>query len=545
MLSRRRALLELSPSRLSLCEVAGRSVLARREVRHECSSWSSGWAETLRSLEAPLAAMVSELELKGATATVLVQSPSAVFEVASCPVKAGRASALSAARLALDAAGVDAGVVRRPTGVAVFATDRAGADGTPPHFHTLAWSDDDSRMAAVAEWTARAGLAPADTIVLADAPLMVHAALEVLSAQAGRTVLWMDEHQSVLAGAARGRLCFVRLLPIGLESLVEAVAHAPGADGKAAALSLDDSRAVLSRIGIPDRDQIVDAARGIVGKSLLPSIQPVLQRLCVEIKQTIRFGLSESDRETVTVELAGPGALIPRLAEAIATLTGHSARPVGDQRNAAAGLIGLALAHPLIGRLSTIAADEERDFRRARRLLHAGIAAAFALVGIDAAFTAMDAHGRPAPDPVLVARLAAAEQAREALDRAAGPLKRFDDTLAQVAPSDAHWRPFLESLAAATPPEVRFEAVRTDDTVKDASVVRLSGRVSGPNAAESARSVRDILAALEALPIVEQAQLISTGRATINGSEVQRFEIACEFLGLPRFSFAASEGEEP
>jgi len=466
----------------------------------------------------------------------VLHSPSAVLEVASCPANAGRASALAAARLALGSA--HSAGAPRSADAAVLAIDRADADGSPAQCHTLAWADDDARLVSLSEWTARSGLARADGFVLAEALLMAHSACQLADTEAVRTMLWIDEHHSVLTGAAGRRLCFVRSLPIGTESLVEAVAHTPSLDGASTLLSVEDSRSVLERFGIPEREQPVDALRGILGKSLLPSLQPVLQRFGVELKQSVRFGLSESDRVSLTIELVGPGAKVANLAPAIGAVTGFEARAVGPSHEKAPSLTDLALGHPAIGRLTALSAQEAGEFRKARRMLHAGLASAFVLVGIDAAFTALDASRRPAPDPYQSARVASADVAREAIDMLSEPLARFDEALARVAPSDAHWRPFLESLAAATPPEVRFEAVRAEARAEGAPAVRLVGRATGPGALDSARSVRAVLEALEGLPIVSGVELVSTGRATENGQEVQRFEIACGLLSLPRFASA-------
>ena len=50
----------------------------------------------------------------------------------------------------------------------------------------------------------------------------------------------------------------------------------------------------------------------------MPQIQPVLQRYVVELRQSLRFGLPEEERDAIEISVSGPGSMIFGLPELIA-----------------------------------------------------------------------------------------------------------------------------------------------------------------------------------------------------------------------------------
>jgi len=162
-------------------------------------------------------------------------------------------------------------------------------------------------------------LIPAEAVSLADS---VRLATAPTVADEVTALVWIGEHSTSLAvgvgsGADR-RLLFVRTVNSGTESLAEVLCR-PLRRARAAAhaqiitLPHDAARKMLLAVASP-RERPDPRPSEPPGSSLLPHLQPVLQRLSIEIKQSLRFGVTEADRPKVRIRLAGPGAAIPGLA---------------------------------------------------------------------------------------------------------------------------------------------------------------------------------------------------------------------------------------
>ena len=97
---------------------------------------------------------------------------------------------------------------------------------------------------------------------------------------------------------------------MGLDQMIEALTRPirSGAEGESVELTFKEAAEIGSRFGLPDRDTVVDEARDIRGAHIMPLIQPVLQRLLVELKQTLRFGLKDMATTDLELIVTGPGA---------------------------------------------------------------------------------------------------------------------------------------------------------------------------------------------------------------------------------------------
>ena len=304
-MNRKPILIDIAPERLIVSVPAKGAAPTRHRCELDPAEWEHTWAESLRSLDLPLRNAVAALNVAGAPAYVLCRTPGAAADVVGVPT-AGRAAEL-AARLALvDSASLNAmldPIDAFPLG-ADIATDS-------PQTHVLACGMRAAEARMLCALLDRANVQPV-AIMPADAPAMARAVADALTAHDGcQARLHLDEHSTVLAASENGKLIFVRTIDVGIEAIVESLARAFPADDRAA--SCAKARETLERVGIPSPNVIADVERGLTGEDLLPLIQPVLQRLIIETKQSFRFALDDAQRESLQVFLSGAGAGLARL----------------------------------------------------------------------------------------------------------------------------------------------------------------------------------------------------------------------------------------
>src|SRR5262249_10185037 len=155
----------------------------------------------------------------------------------------------------------------------------------------------------IAAWLTRNGLSvhglvPAKGAALA---LVIREAMS-LPETGSHAVLWLVDYFSALAGWHNGRLVFSRAVDFWYWMLADPTYRAAWANGH---INFDrrQSYQLLCKAGIPRRGQPVDAAMRLAAEHVLPFMQPVIQRYAIETKQTLRFGIPESELARTTLRL--------------------------------------------------------------------------------------------------------------------------------------------------------------------------------------------------------------------------------------------------
>lgn len=516
-------LVEVGPGRLQagLWRSAGGGALSPvHTVLFDESIWEGAWKDGLKALDVPLREAVAALGVPvgGLEAVGFYHSPTAVAEVFSC-AGGGRASA-DAALLALgEAAGF--ALDENPHDQCVLCVDpsRGTPAGTARQTHRLICADTDAGASAVTGWLERAGLR-----VKAIAPMPaahIRSLIEeaTSSGHEGATVmLRVGEHRSQLTASLGGRIRLVRHVSLDIHTLTRALTMPmtarTGNGMSEVQLSSDEARAVLFRVGIPERDTVIDAPRGLTGGAALPLLQPVLQRAVVEMRQSLRFGLEEPERATARLVVVGPGSAVPNLGEMLAAqlqLTAALPRCPGEHRTdleeagAQAGRLGINLL--------PYGTALEQGVRRVKMALLAGVACAAVYAGIEGGTTF--AHTR-----ALKQKIAALEgptrEAREfmegkerlaARDGAMGALNRSLDRAVGVG---APWSAWLAELASMTPASVKLRDI-TMNGESGTAKCELRGVVRGINGARA--DIGAFVARLEQSRLVSQVSLGGTQRA--------------------------------
>lgn len=526
----------LSPTRHELVVPGPRGTVRTGHV--DPADAKGGWTNGLAVFQERLRAWVAELGLEGAPTVCLYSGPDVSASVQSCAAAAGAPRAARAAELA-HRESIQYDFDSNPSASLSLIRDRrpsTNSDGSPrvPQLHTLVASDRETSSGSVSKALAEAGLRPVQLVPLP--ALAIQCALDDLrsATDAGgvHAVLWVGEHQSVLVAGDQDRLLLLRQLPLGTESLVDALCRPMRSDERGVQcvlLNRDAARHRLFSSGIPRSGQEA-GPDGLDPALALPLLQSVFQRLSVEARNSLRFGLAQEDREALSTHLGGPGAGIPGLAEAL--------RP--DDRGVAplpfdpAQLLSAA-SHSELNLLP----DAELKGLQAgvlRRGLWAGVGVACLGVAADAFLTWQASTRQDQVVRTLRAENARPDLSRQALERTVSLQQGIALAHARLGAAlrgSPEWSALMNHLAASTPEECLLSLVECKLDA-GAWTCRITGTMHGAPGKDLARTLNQYVAALGAAPAVEHARLGATQRSRSGVEERLNFDAVLTLVPLPR-----------
>lgn len=550
-----RVIVEITPSRIevALRKRGGGDVVEWRSERLSRAEWPSATAHALTELQPVLSRLVAETGSAKAGATVIYSIPGAVSALTSCPAKVGSAAAEQAARLAL-ANVADFPVDDAPVDACVLLTDTSATTDSTPQLHVLIGADAEQRASALAGLVQSCGLAverlvPAEAVIIADA---VRAATADHAREGVSAIVWIGEHTTVLAAGVPGRLLFVRTIAAGTESLAEALTRPLRPrehDAQPISLTHEAARAVLLSVGVPAPEAAVPGHPALAGSSLLPHIQPVLQRLSIEIKQSLRFGVPEADRASVKVSAMGPGAAVPGILDAICRLCGftHDSEFIDPQSepdaidSATGGLIAAMERSPRLT-LALLPSEVRKTagLQRLRKALLTGIGAAALFIG----YEAFDSRAQLAAEEAQLRTLNSAAESRHAAtqlrERAFASrqaLSGVEGRMRKALGESPDYAAMLSILSEHTPQGVRLTALdmqrEATKSGADTSRVSVRGYVRLGETPDPAGAIKRFVDQLAGYPIVESVRLGATTRAQVRGHESQVFDLSLTLVTLP------------
>lgn len=531
-------IVEIMPSLVAVRVVRAGNVAAWRESLCERNDWGEDWTKHDADVRGRLGKIVEELGVRGSRATVVYDAPTSAVVVQAMASGVPAPKVLESARLACEAAMGEGG--ERSEGAAAT----MGVSGATHVVACMDRAETLSRLAAIVESSGlRVG-----AMVPRDACALMGTTRGVREEQAGaRVVAWIGRHSMALAVALDGTLIAARSVGLGLDSLVEAMTRA-SRGGATLYRSRAEAWPALWDQGVPSPDE-AEGENAKALSTLLPVMQPVLQRMAVELKQFLRFEIEAGAREAACVQVVGPGARCAGLRAALCRITGlqpsAERTPAEDARWGESGeavRAGGGLPELL----------PERHARRSvlRRVrVSAAVGAAVALaMGVQARREAIrDASQARTEEQALRARVEQARSAAEAERSAiaawsevAGARARLHKSIGE-APSVAG---LLGAMGQGLSPSVRVTSIELSAGGAAPGQVVVTALAPIEGEAGSAQAVREFVTALARMPLMREVKLGAAQRVTVQGRDYQSFTVTAGLVGVPAGERTAMGGAE-
>jgi Tfp pilus assembly PilM family ATPase len=550
----RHVVIEIRFDRIDIAACRGNRVVAAQRLAVSLTEDAAVWARDLDACAPLLTAAVKSLDAEGATADVYVASPTLVAEIASIAAHS-EGMAREAARLACHESA--AYPHENATGDAVFIARDKGIGDRKRHFIAAVERDDHAR--AVADLVHAAGLR-LRMIGPIDGPSAAEVMQDSVAAGEGvRAIAHIGEVSSILVVSRGGMIVFCRRLRVGVDTFIRALTLGIRTPDSADVVTLtaEEAADIVTRHGFPARDEVILAEHGLRGQHVLPALQPVLQRLVVELRQSLRFGLSAEDRAGVTITLRGAGARLPGLAQVLSAELGlgvaidaNDAAPF-DRRTVGAESSDLAIALRSGGpdRSPCLLPRDllvRRSLGRVRKLTWSGAAAALALLAFDA--VRLDARvesSRQAADSMTLAAesLQNLVDARDRIFAFKIAMSEVEATLATELNGNAPFAPFIRELAIINSADIRLSGLTLTRSANGCEG-RLSGfafQHDGEDGLET--SLGSYLRSLESSPLVAAVSLRSAQASAFEDHPAERFEIDLTLVSWSSIEAASTLAE--
>ena len=542
----------LLPDRIDVVVRKRGTVVAARRIPITVGDDPACWAKDVYKESDRLRDVVEELGVQRApTAVVYTSSTQAVdlvsltMESASQARKAAILGCMETIPYPFDAAVAEAMVIGR---------DCSESDAQT---HVVVAVDRQDVTGAIAEMTEAAGLdfQSATPIAATIIAWLAGQALRNQGTDCGS--LYVGDHGSFFVVGGHGILRFGRAIPIGLETLVESLTRPIRSSGttESIELNIEEARRILYHQGIAEADEVIQGHAPLKASQLAPLLQPVLQRFVVELRQSLRFGVPETVRESVALVMTGPGCAVP----GFASLLGRElSLPVSlDLRYAnydydspaSAGCEGnLAVADRRCLteiNLQPREVAQQRSIARLRRWLWTGVAAALVIVGLNTVWLQVRLGELRQQERVLARETAGLETLHQTQTRLATAVRAMNvlrGTIVQQVGDHVDFRAVLHELSRLTPQSIQLSSLsfrRSGD--------QINGTVSGyAEADQHDNGQTELTAFIEALkqsPLIENVELLNVQVASVGQTTGERFESGFEVIAIP--SILALESTDP
>ena len=557
--TRKRIILELTPAAIDGAVIRCGRVLRSSHVELQPADWRQAWEEGLSPFDNKLNALIAALDAHSASIDIAYRSPTSFAEVITTPVTGSAVN--SAAKLALaDHVGFD--LQSNPYCIDPIAT--ATINGVRAT-HALTVADDSAVSETLCAWLDRAGsqlvsACPGSALSLGDA---VGEACEDRAVSVS-VRLFFDRYCSVLTVASGGSVRLIRRIEIGFEDIVTAMARPiirREAEGESVSLTPSQARTILCVLGIPGFKSTVDEALGLTGKDVLPLIQPALQRLAIEIKQSLRFELSTQEREAIMLTFSGPFGAMPNLAAAICEQIeirqDHSGAesldrstveaPFMGDPNRASRLAQLTRSHSLVSRRIT---SEQRvdSFRVGLRIGAAAAALTLAATAFITHSQIQNQHRFARNLGVAVEMVDQIIEINEAIQIRSDTLVATQARMGEAIGMTTRWSDALAVLPGLIPDAVELTDIEGVERTEQAPPrFELTGIARNDNQRNSQAALNAFIESLKACPLVASVDLGATNRLDdASASESMRFSVVVNLVSTPRLAVVrVDEGEAP
>lgn len=503
------------------------------------------WSKSLRGAARALEAAAATLGVSRAAVHVLYRSPSECVEYSNLSLDS-TAEAQEAAILGC------ADALSCPLDSAVAAAAIIGRDsiGLKKQTHLVVAADHDDALAAIVDTLEDAGLKFVTAAPL-DAIIMAKVAADELRTHRKRAYLYLGEQRSFLTVTSQGSLTFARPIALGYDALARGLARPvrQGTEQESLSFSLESARRFLFQYGFPNpahSEPLRVGDQQVRAGQVLPLLQPVLQRLIVELRQSLRFAVPDAERAELELCIGGPGSAMPQTAEIIAHELGVTTAT--DKRYAEFAVdkcttpgselldaIGDRSAVKQLG-LAPQRLQRRRQSGGLRRCLWLGAAAAIAVIAFEAwRYTTLIAQARQTSDQ-LADRAKSLQDSAPAL-AAVASMNTLEAEIQKHTSNAVDFRSCLHELSRITPQTIRLVSVSLNE--REGKMIGMINGVAfeDPNA-PGHTDLETFIDALRGSALFTNVSLANIQSSLWQDRAGQRFEASFEVVAVPRIAGA-------
>lgn len=538
-----RVIIGLFPDRAEAAVLRRGDLRDSAAFRPEVPRGGQTWAEMLRDVTRQLTTWVAEHDLHGAGAHILFRSPTEATDFVSLETT----SASDACEAAIISCGE---LIPYSLESACIETVVVGRTRTPsPRTHVVVAAERDDHAHAMCACIEASGLR-FDGATPIDAAVLAQCASHAIRLRPGnRAILYMGEEWSVFIIREKGGLGLVRRIHIGYGNLVTALTRPiqGRANQPPVELTPDEALRIVFRNGLVDPNDVVDQARDLRGIAILPVIQPLLQRFVVELRQSVRFGVDETERDGLTLELLGPGASIPNLATLLESELGvRIARsgpicdpdaPIGPGSDMHTAVQSPRVLNSLKLLPATVAAG--RRAGRLKRALWTGAAVALAAVAFDSVQQhRMLQHANAEADSVhsLAEQQRALQETNMLLVEAMSSIRRVDDVIDESF-HNTEYGALLKELSLLAPRDIRLTSLEFSTDRAGRVIGVISGYSFGsPDSSGILGDASDLDVFVDRVSTSEffaDVHLREIRQGEVHGKTGERFELSFSVVSMP------------
>jgi hypothetical protein len=531
-LAARKLIISIGATGFDLLAVRGGEIVASLTERGEPRAWDTPWSSAFEALSATVKNFVNAHALKHAPTIVIAHGPTSRAGVTDVPSSVPREQAFASAQLSLASAS------EGDLDSEVFSEDLAidGPGVVEARRHVLSVAEADAVLVAIETSLADWGLRHERTVVAESLAIRAVASRALANTTGAAAALWVGEHGSVLAASKDGRLLFVRQISVGSESFVDALTRPlrrAGDESPTACVPREHARRLIAEVGFPAPADPLPGIEGYTGAAVLPVLQPLVQRIGVEIKQSLRFAIGADARGELVVTLIGPGASIPGCDAAIARQTGMTVKAEASSVPPSLALASLAAGPIRVPALPSTRARSRSVGSTARRTVLAGVGVALAITVFQWGATLQElsslrTRGSEGVSAEVVWKRVTLDTVRAAEAQVQSVRARLHKAAGTTIDPASVWA----AASQVAPEGVWLTDVQFSSEGKS-SRLSILGKVDARHVSSPAEVIRALVRDLGQIPLVSSVKLGRTNRAIESGREVESFEVTAELVGLP------------
>ena len=524
-------IISLSPDMLSVARTRKKKIVQAEQLALDPGEWSELWDEGLIKLDQPLRQLMSRFSSKKSLpATLIYHSPTVTQQVHKFDLNPSAAREAGVAKIR-EAIGFE-----DPVEVCVFAQGGKGSESAT----TLVYSEREEQLMALYGWLNRCNV-QVKSLVPSSVAVMNTAAKIAQDAEPKTAIFYLGADVSVMAYANESGVKLIRSVAIGYQKLADCyvrmlrsseATQASKQDSDSSASVEDVSARAIEMLfehGVPVGQAEVDGVE--LQSAVMPMLAPVLQRFCIEIKQTFRFGLSgESMPEKLMI--CGPGSGIPHISKVIAQHIDMHIKldPLVESFSVVSAFGKGTLENTIVvanscpdGLLPDVAHDANMHQFLSRGLT---VGALMAIIALGGEFTKTSVRCEQIDYLMGKAerRLNVVNEFYEQRSKAfelSTVISDMSSLILDNVQSVPKWYELLADISVIKPESVRLHELR-GSLKNGASIVEISGLAAGDSDKQSSADLNSFVSALEKDEYVERVTLGGTTRVSVGEDQWAR-----------------------